>query len=204
MIEAVIFDYGGVLVDMHWDVARAIERDHALAAGTIPRTLYSGEAWRRVEVGDYDRDAWLRESHEALEQHAGRAMPPLHEQWRAEWHLIEPNIALVRRLRESHRVSVLSNADRSLESTLREKHGIFDLFHDVICSADVGLAKPDARIFALAAERLGIAPAACVFIDDTEHNVTAAREAGIAAIHYRVDQGHVLEQQLAEIGVRAG
>ena len=200
MIRAVIFDYGGVLVDMRWDVARAIEAEHALVAGTIPRTLYSCDAWKRVEVGDYPRDAWLREAHEAIEQHAGRAMPPLHSQWRGEWGLIEPNIEIVRRLRERYRVSVLSNADYTLQDTMRER-GIHSLFHDVVCSADVGLAKPDARVFALAAQRLGVDAGACVFVDDTEANVTAARDAGMAAVHFRVFQGDALVEQLAAVGV---
>jgi HAD superfamily hydrolase (TIGR01549 family) len=96
---------------------------------------------------------------------------------------------------------VLSNADYTLPQRLREVYGIFDLFDDVVCSADVGLAKPDPKIYALSAERLNLAPEACVFIDDTEGNCVAAREAGMAAVHFRVDEGHSLADQLAAIGV---
>lgn len=97
-------------------------------------------------------------------------------------------------------MSVLSNADHSLQDTLR-RQGIHDLFHDVVCSADVGLAKPDPRVFALAAERLGVEAASCLFVDDTEANVAAARDAGMAAVHFRVFQGDSLAEHLAAAGV---
>ena len=58
-----------------------------------------------------------------------------------------------------------------------------------------------ARIYELAARRLGLPPDECVFIDDLERNVEAAFEAGMVGVHFRVDLGHDLEAQLAELGV---
>ena len=97
---------------------------------------------------------------------------------------------------------MLSNADNTLVRALRDAHGIDDLFDDIVVSADVGMAKPDARIYALSAQRLGLPPDECVFIDDLPRNVEAAREAGMQAVHFRVNE-HDLEAQLAELGVRA-
>jgi putative hydrolase of the HAD superfamily len=76
-------------------------------------------------------------------------------------------------------------------------------FDDVISSADVGLAKPDHAIYRLAAERLGLPVEECLFIDDTERNVVAAREVGMAAIHFRIYEGDNLAEQFAEHGVVA-
>ena len=84
---------------------------------------------------------------------------------------------------------------------MRDAHGILDLFDDVVCSADVGLAKPDPRVYALAASRLRLEPGECVFIDDLAGNVEAARAAGMLAVHFLVYEGHDLEAQLAELGV---
>jgi FMN phosphatase YigB (HAD superfamily) len=64
------------------------------------------------------------------------------------------------------------------------------------------MAKPDPAIYAIAAERLGLEPAACVFIDDLDRNVEAARAAGMSAVHYRVHHNDDLASQLAELGVR--
>ncbi len=202
-INGLIFDYGGVLWDMRWDITRTLEREHGLAARTLASTLYGSELWRQIEVGVGDRDAWLAASHRDLEAVAGRALPPLHQHWRERQHLIAPNIDLIRRLRPPHRTAVLSNADSGLARQLKETHGIDDLFDEVIVSADVGMAKPDPRIYALAARRLGLAPEECVFIDDLEPNVQAARDGGMAGVHFLVDQGHSLEEQLAALGVRA-
>src|SRR2546426_550801 len=94
---------------------------------------------------------------------------------------------------------------RDLEAALRERLtnvvGVVDLFDDIVCSAEVGLAKPEPAIYALACDRLGVPPGACVFVDDHEANVDAATGAGLRAILYRVDRGDDLRAQLATAGV---
>jgi epoxide hydrolase-like predicted phosphatase len=57
-----------------------------------------------------------------------------------------------------------------------------ELFDDVVDSSQVGLRKPDERIFALSLERLGATPATTAFIDDAEGNVAGARRAGLQAV----------------------
>lgn len=200
-IRGLIFDYGGVLWDMRWDLARTLEQEHGLRARTIIETLYGSDAWRKIEVGVGDRQAWLDDSHRTLEVVAGRALPPLHQHWRERQHLIAPNIDLIRRLRPAYKTAVLSNADGTLKHALRESHGIADLFDDIVVSADVGMAKPDAQIYRLSAQRLGLAMDECVFIDDMPANVDAACAAGMHGVHFLVNE-HVLESQLAELGVR--
>jgi putative hydrolase of the HAD superfamily len=201
-IEGLIFDFGGVLWDMRWDVTRELEREHGLSERVIARTLYTGETWQRIEVGDGDREAWLRSAHTQLETIAGRALPPLHQHWRERQHVITPNIELIRALRPPYRTAVLSNADSSLPVRLRDI-GIDGLFDSIVCSAEVGLAKPEPRIYRIAAERLGLPPSACVFVDDLESNVEAARAAGMHGVYFRVDAGDDLAAQLAELGVTA-
>ena len=63
------------------------------------------------------------------------------------------------------------------------------------------MAKPDAEIYRRAAERIGLSPEACVFVDDAEVNVRAAEALGMRGIVYRVDRGHDLQTLLAELGV---
>lgn len=201
-IRGLIFDYGGVLWDMRWDLARTLEQEHGHRERTIIETLYGSETWRKLEIGVGDRQAWLDESHLALETAAGRELPRLHQRWRERQHLIAPNIDLIRRLRPAYKTAVLSNADNTLVRTLRDAHGIHDLFDDIVVSADVGMAKPDPRIYALSAQRIGLPPEECVFIDDLPRNVDAARESGMHAIHFLVNEHH-LQEQLAALGVVA-
>lgn len=203
-VRAVILDFGGVLWDMRWDVCRALEAEHGLPDGSVFTTLYRCDAWREVERGRGDREAWLAGAHEALEARAGRTLPPLHERWRAAQAPIAANVALVRALRPPYHVSVLSNADRTLRSRLADGLGIIQLFDDVVCSAEVGLAKPEREIYGLACQRLGVPAGACVFVDDHELNVRAAEAAGLRGILYRADRGDDLRAQLAAVGVVPG
>jgi putative hydrolase of the HAD superfamily len=201
-VRGLIFDYGGVLWDMRWDITRTLEQEHGLRERALAETLYGSDTWRKLEVGVGDRDAWLTEAHRDLEAVVGRELPPLHRHWRKRQHLIAPNIDLIRRLHPAYKTSVLSNADNTLIQRLRDV-GVADLFDDIVCSADVAMAKPEPRLYALAAERLGLPPSDCVFVDDLERNTEAARAAGMHAVHFLVDAGNVLEDQLAELGVRA-
>ncbi|MFD0685277.1 HAD family hydrolase [Actinomadura fibrosa] len=59
-----------------------------------------------------------------------------------------------------------------------------DLFDAVVISSEVGMRKPDERIFRHAVELLGLTPAECVFIDDIEHNIRAAEAIGMHGIHH--------------------
>jgi putative hydrolase of the HAD superfamily len=130
----------------------------------------------------------------------GRPLPKLHDAWLAARHLIRANVLLARRLRPAYRTAILSNADESLRGRLHEL-GIHDLFDTVISSAEEGLAKPDPEIYRLAAARLGLAPAACVFVDDYEANVRAAEAIGMRGVLYRVDRGEDLTALLSGVGV---
>ncbi|WP_410790713.1 HAD family hydrolase [Kribbella sp. C-35] len=94
--------------------------------------------------------------------------------------------ALVRRVNERGiRTALLSN---SWGNTYPRDtwDGMFD---DIVISGEVGLRKPEPEIFQLAAQRLGLEPAECVFVDDLQLNVDGAREVGMTAIlHTEYDE----------------
>lgn len=203
-LHAVIFDFGGVLWDMRWDVARELDRAHGLPKSSVFETLYRCPAWNDIECGAGDPAAWAEGAHRELERRAGRALPRLHEEWRRAQVAIDANIALVRALRPPYRCSVLSNADLSLRARLKGELGLEHLFDDIVVSAEVGMAKPRPEIFHLAADRLGLPAQACVFVDDWDQNVEAARAVGMQAVLHRADQGDDLRAQLAALGVTAG
>jgi putative hydrolase of the HAD superfamily len=203
-LRAVIFDFGGVLWDMRWDVARELDRVHGLPRSSVFETLYRCDAWAEIECGVGDPAAWTAGAHRELERRAGRALPPLHEEWRKAQTPIAANVELVRRLRGDYRCSVLSNADLSLRQRLREELGVHDLFDDIVVSAEIGMAKPKPEVFRLAADRLSLTPDACVFVDDWDANVEAARGVGMQAVLHRADKGDDLAVQLRACGVALG
>jgi putative hydrolase of the HAD superfamily len=200
-IQAVVLDFGGVLWNMRWDAAQALEEAHGLPRGSLFQTLYRTPTWAEIERGRGDRAAWLDEAHRLLETRAGRPLPRLHEAWRGQQHLIDESVALVRALRPAHRTAILSNNDASFRARLRDGLGILDLFDTVVSSAEEGIAKPEPLIYRRAAERLAVSVAACVFVDDAEPNVRAAVEVGMRGLLFRVDRGHDLRRMLAGAGV---
>lgn len=199
-LRGVIFDFGGVLIDMRWDIAEGLERAHGLPRHALLDTLYRTETWRGIERGQGDLRAWRAEAHRLLEERAGRPLPGLHQAWEAARQLIRANIALARRLRPAYRTAILSNADVSLRGRLREL-AVHDLFDTVVSSAEEGMAKPEAEIYRRAAERIGLPPEACIFVDDAEANVRAAEAVGMRGVVYRVDRDHDLPDLLAALGV---
>jgi putative hydrolase of the HAD superfamily len=68
-----------------------------------------------------------------------------------------------------------------------------ELFDAMIISGEVGLHKPEPEIFRLGAERLGVAPGACVFVDDLRENCEGAEAVGMTAILHRGAAGTIAE-----------
>jgi putative hydrolase of the HAD superfamily len=186
---------------MRWDVARELSERHGLPRSSVFETLYRTETWCDIERGLGDPEAWKARAHAELETRAGKSLPALHDEWRLSQRPIGTNLELVARLRPPYKVSVLSNADLSLRRRLEDEMRIHHLFDDIVCSAEVGMAKPEAEIFRLAASRLGVAPGECVFVDDWDQNIEAARTVGMTGVLYRVDKGDDLGALLAGAGV---
>ncbi len=87
------------------------------------------------------------------------------------------------KLRGPYKIGFLSNAAENWLEDLftKDQQGLFD---DVVLSCEVGLAKPDQRIFELSADRLGVLPGECVFVDDSVRYCAAAEDVGMKAIRY--------------------
>jgi putative hydrolase of the HAD superfamily len=72
----------------------------------------------------------------------------------------------------------------------------------VVVSSEVGVRKPSRRIYAIACERLGVAPESCVMVDDIQHNLDGAARLGIAGVLHR-DAATTLAELDARFGLRA-
>ena len=75
-----------------------------------------------------------------------------------------------------------------------------DLFDARVISGEVGIRKPDPAIYALICERLALAPAACVFVDDLPGNLKPARALGMATVLHRGDAAATLADAGALLG----
>jgi epoxide hydrolase-like predicted phosphatase len=108
-----------------------------------------------------------------------------------------PLLTAVARARDHGlRTGLLSNAD-GLAPGIPD---LAELFDAVVLSGQVGYGKPDTRIYVLAAERIGLPPDRCVFVDDLASNVRGAVRAGMVGVHHR-DVDATLEELNALFGV---
>ena len=202
-IQAVIFDFGGVLVADDGRAHAAIARQVGLPAPDVDRVL-SGpavvEGWNRVRVGALPLEAWFADVRRLCLAAFGERGEAVFRCW-ADLPPIpnRPVLELVERLHGRYRLAVLSNADPRLEAYLEEHLGIARRFDVVVNSCREGCAKPEARIYRVTLERLGVPAASAVFVDDVEANVEGARAVGMAGVRFTDYEG--LVRDLRDLGV---
>ena len=185
-IEAGIFDVGGVLISdemahVRRDVLATLELDEATFAPAwselIPLLgngqIEEEEFWRRVVERTAARGALPAESL-FLREYARR--------YRVHQEVLD----LVTRLKEAGlRLAVLSNTITA-HVTHNRAQGLFAPFDVLVFSNELGLGKPDPRVYHHCLAQLGLAdrPAAAFFVDDREENVAAATTLGIHGIAF--------------------
>jgi putative hydrolase of the HAD superfamily len=202
VIQAVFFDFGGVVARVDQDHMRRLEGEFGLPERALWRSMYETPEWRELRVGRGSEGAWVSAIRRTLDELAGRPVADLvSERWVECWRGLDDGImSLVDGLRPRYRVGMISNATLTLESELHDHHGIHDLFEVIVNSARVGVAKPDPRIYHHAARALDVRPEACVHVDDLPHNIEGARQAGFGAVHYDGDL-EALKAGLQDLGV---
>ncbi len=201
-VRAIFFDFGGVIARMDRGLLAEMEVRYGLPKGSFIKALYAIPEWKAAEIGEGTEEAWVAAVRRRLDELAGRPLPDIRSEWAAMWGTLDADVLrLAERLGESYDVGLISNSTPRLEGELRDHHKIDGLFKVIVNSALVGIAKPDRRIYHLAAERMGVEPSACVHIDDLAHNVEGAREAGFQAIHHKGNYA-TLERELRSLGVR--
>ena len=97
---------------------------------------------------------------------------------------IAPTAALIKELKEQgYKLYVLSNMSKEYIAFLR-KFPVFDYFDEQIVSCEIGLGKPDRRIYEYLISHCKLEPSETIFIDDRKDNVDAAAEVGLQTMHF--------------------
>jgi 2-haloacid dehalogenase len=183
-LTTVTFDLGGVLID--WD----------------PRYLYRSVFDDEAEMERFLAEVTTQEWN--TQQDAGRpwaeavevltAEFPEHrdliEAYHLRWHetlgdAIEGTVEILAELRDrGFRLLALSNWSAETFPVARRRYPFLAWFEGIVISGEVGVAKPDERIFLTLIERHDIEPSRTAFIDDSEPNVRAAEALGFVAVRY--------------------
>lgn len=199
MIRAVIFDIGGVLeytpplgTDRRWQERLGLDRDE------WDRRLH--DVWKAGSLGAISEV----EVHLRLGDALGVTPAVVDDLMADLWveYLGTPNVELIeyaRSLRRSYRTGILSNSFVGASGREQAAYGFADLVDVLVYSHEVGIQKPDPRIYALTCERLGVCPEQSVFVDDHEPCVDAARAAGLHAVRF-VDNAQAIAEIEAILG----
>jgi putative hydrolase of the HAD superfamily len=181
--RAIVFDLFGVIALPQTPEARRRLED---LSGVAPEPFWEAYwALRKpYDAGRPSADYWTAVADRLGVRFAPTVIDALIEADLESWTNADPvMVGLVGDLAgQGRRLGLLSNIISDLVPVFEARHREW-LAHFAArtYSCDIGVAKPDRRAFEIAAERLGVAPADCVFFDDTEANVLAAREAGMRA-----------------------
>jgi epoxide hydrolase-like predicted phosphatase len=184
-IQAIYFDIGGVLVRTEDKTPRDLLAARlGISREALNDLVFSGEKGDLAQRGKISA-AELWESVRLALNLPPEAMPQVRQEFFGGDRLDTALLYYLRSLHQHYQTGIISNALDDTRLLVENRWGMADAFDAIIISAEVGVMKPDARIFHIALQSLGVQPAEAVFVDDFPHNVDGARAVGMHAIQFR-------------------
>jgi 2-haloacid dehalogenase len=181
----IIFDFGGVLI--HWDPRNLYRRffpNQPQAMEDFLQEIKFAE-WNAQQ----DRGRPFAEGVEILSgqfPHYAHLIRAYHENWdETIVGEISGTVEILQTFKQSgHPLYALSNWSTETYAIARDQFPFLNWFDGVILSGEVRLIKPERAIFELCLKMIGKPAQECVFIDDSQANIAAAKEMGFDAIHF--------------------
>ena len=189
MIEAVIWDFGGVLTTSPFEAFARFEQERGFPVDIIRRTNAANHlenAWAKFERAEIDVEAFDQlfadESRAFGAEVRGREVLPL-----LQGDLRPEMVEALKRIKAQCKTGCITNnlpanAIGSTSGRSLYVAEVMTLFDHIIESAKIGLRKPDPRIYRMMIEALKVDPAKCVYLDDLGVNLKPAREMGMTTI----------------------
>jgi len=208
-IDAVIWDFGGVISSSPFDAFNAYEAENGLPKDFI-RSVNARDpdtnAWARLERSELDANSFdtaFRSESEAM----GHAVPGKDILALLSGQLRPRVIDALRACKANAKVGCITNnapvgkgaSMTSDEAKAARVAEVFTLFDHVIESAKAGIRKPDPRIYELMCEALQVDPSRCVYLDDLGINLKPARAMGMTTIKVLNE-----EQLLSDLSAATG
>lgn len=201
-MKAVVFDLGGVLID--WDprhLYRPVFGQDEAGMETFLSTVCTPEWNATLDAGR----SWEEAIASLVAQHPEQR--DLIEAWDTRWPemlggALDGTVTVLAELRERGiPLHALSNWSSVKFAVARPMFGFLDWFDSILISGDVGMNKPDIRIFELLLDRAGLDPRETVYVDDTPANVAVATDLGMHALHFA--DPDALRDELVGVGLLA-
>ncbi len=200
-VRAILFDFGGVFTDSPFDAAEALGTELGAEPGRVLEIVFgpyhedTDHPWHRLERGEIPlveaREAILALGRaEGIDADPFRLFARMGRGDGARAPMVERARLL---LAAGYRTALVTNNAHEFRDAWRRLVPADELFEVIVDSSEVGMRKPDPRIFELTLERLGgIGPGEVLFLDDAASNVAAAERLGIRSVLVRPDLGDAL------------
>ncbi len=205
-IRAVISDFGGVLTTPLLGSFTAVQDETGITVESLGAAMHrigerDGEnPLHEIERGRVTEADFLGAIARELAHDLGHE-PELHRFSEIYFDALDPNLPMIELMRgvrsRGYRMALLTNNIREWEPLWRRMLPVEEIFEVIVDSAFVGVRKPDRAIYELTMERIGIGAPECLFVDDVEQNVAAARELGMATVHFRTNDQAIPEIEAA-------
>jgi putative hydrolase of the HAD superfamily len=182
-IRTVFIDFGGVIMRTEDKGPRARQAERlGMTSRDLEKIVFESESSLRASAGEILEEAHWQAVARVLgvsRPEANKIIDEFFSGDRADAALLD----FLRSLRPERKVGLISNAWSGLRAFITSQK-FEEVFDEMIISAEVGVGKPDPRIYRLALKKLGAQPDESVFLDDVLVNVEAARSVGMSAIHF--------------------
>jgi putative hydrolase of the HAD superfamily len=185
-LEALLVDFGGVLTTNVWDSFRTFCDAEGLERERVKKIFREDpealSMLRRLETGELDEDEFSAGFGPLL------GIPPERQEGLIDrlFAGMEPEESMLEALRRARRAGLKTGLISNSWGRGRYDRSTFEeLFDGVVISGEVGLHKPEPQIFELGAERVGLPPSKCVFVDDLQENCVGAEAVGMVAVLHR-------------------
>ena len=203
MIRAIVFDFGNVVCSFDNDIfLRSLLRFTSLRFDELKSAIYASDLHARFESGRISSEEFFRQA-----SRGGGLSASREEFFMAFLEIFTPipsTFRLIRELKESYKVGLLSNTNECHYEHYVKKVEVFPLFDSVTLSFEVKEMKPGERIYRDALGKLGVPPGECVFIDDIEAYAEGARRVGMKGIRYVTHGALLVALQEAGVAVPRG
>jgi glucose-1-phosphatase len=184
MIQAIIFDVGGVLLRTEdRSYRQRWEEKLGLEEWATDEIVFNSDMGIKAQLGLVTEEEHWQWVGQHLDLSADELARFRHDFWAGD-RLDGFLVAHIRRLQESYQTAIISNATDGLRYALTHTYPIAEFFDLIVVSAEEQVMKPEPEIYRRTLERLGRQPQEAIFIDDFNHNVLAARELGMVAIQF--------------------
>ena len=191
-VRAVFFDLGGVIVRTEFQSPRQRMAERlGMEYDDLVKIVFDSPTAQRATVGELTSNEHWLEVMKRLKRPASE-MQVVRDEFFGGDIIDRELIGFIRSLRGSYKTGLISNAWSDLrEYIVREKFD--DAFDKMIISAEVGAAKPGAKIYQIALEQFEVSPNEAVFVDDFFENIEGCEKVGIRGIHFK-DSNAAIQQ----------